>query len=627
MDASSPRIFLPLVASIFDAILTICLLSSLHFPPSWHLIPFVIGVVLCGAVIRCRCSSFDTLPRGVALLIVALIGLLRGGVLGTLLLLFPGGTVPCVIVATFVSWTCIVAAFRFVLSPWTSLTVVEHWERLAILGVVWSVLFRLSFLALPELLPEEAYYWLYARHLDLAYLDHPPMVSWLIAAGCAVFGHDEFGIRIGALFCWCLGAFPVYGLAKATTARPAPAITLLLYSVLPYFFTSGILISPDGPLIAAVAGVCLAVERATTLRSSRWWLVAGACLGLGMLSKYTIALSGVATVLYCLVRKDLRKTFLSPAPYVAVLLSLLVFSPVLEWNATHQWASFLFQSSRRIASSVHFSLHELILNAMILVAPPALFVAWREVLGALKGNSERLRPALFFAVPFGVFACYSLRHVPKLNWCGPSFIVLLPLMAVAVTEASHAERRFWRFCIATLPLLAAIVIHYFSISLPGLLYSSKMRRFVGWNGLATQIASIGRDIEEREGAPPLLSGMDKHNISAELAFYTRGQTRLGRDFPVTGRHLFGDNSLMFEYWSPTKEAEGKTILLVARDRDDLAPQKLGTFFTSLSEPAAVESSRSGQQITTYFYAVGRGFRAPTAPSGSPPRDADADKDG
>ena len=49
------------------------------------------------------------------------------------------------------------------------------------------------------MMPEETYYWNYARHLSFGYLDHPPMVAWLIRAATAVFGQNEFGVRAGAL--------------------------------------------------------------------------------------------------------------------------------------------------------------------------------------------------------------------------------------------------------------------------------------------------------------------------------------------------------------------------------------------------------------------------------------------
>ena len=38
---------------------------------------------------------------------------------------------------------------------------------------------------------QEAYYWTYAQHPDLAYFDHPPMMAWLIWLGTAVFGERQ----------------------------------------------------------------------------------------------------------------------------------------------------------------------------------------------------------------------------------------------------------------------------------------------------------------------------------------------------------------------------------------------------------------------------------------------------
>src|SRR5882672_4598331 len=35
------------------------------------------------------------------------------------------------------------------------------------------------------LLGDEAYYWLWAKHLSLGYHDHPPLIAWLIAATTA----------------------------------------------------------------------------------------------------------------------------------------------------------------------------------------------------------------------------------------------------------------------------------------------------------------------------------------------------------------------------------------------------------------------------------------------------------
>ena len=48
---------------------------------------------------------------------------------------------------------------------------------------------------------QEAYYWTYAQHPDLAYFDHPPIVAWLIWIGTHVFGDGSIGIRLGSWLC------------------------------------------------------------------------------------------------------------------------------------------------------------------------------------------------------------------------------------------------------------------------------------------------------------------------------------------------------------------------------------------------------------------------------------------
>ena len=69
-----------------------------------------------------------------------------------------------------------------------------------------------------------------------------------------------------------------------------------------------------------------------------------------MLSKYTIALLGPATLLFLILDKPSRMWFRHLAPYGAVLFAAVIFSPVIIWNVEHQWASFAFQSTNRVSS-------------------------------------------------------------------------------------------------------------------------------------------------------------------------------------------------------------------------------------------------------------------------------------
>jgi dolichol-phosphate mannosyltransferase len=165
--------------------------------------------------------------------------------------------------------------------PVRSLTDVR-W-RVFVIGLIGYAFFlRVIFSAQIELLPEEAYYWNYSRHLDIGYLDHPPMVAWLIRLGTDLFGNSEFGVRFGALGCGAVTAFFAYRLARNLFGEETALIALAMSQVLPFFFLSGMLMTPDAPLTAAWAASLYFLERALIGARPWAWLWAGLTLGLGL---------------------------------------------------------------------------------------------------------------------------------------------------------------------------------------------------------------------------------------------------------------------------------------------------------------------------------------------------------
>ena len=82
-------------------------------------------------------------------------------------------------------------------------------------------------------MPEEAYYWSYSQHLALSYLDHPPLVAWLIAGSTALFGQTEWAVRLPALVCSLVTAGFAFALAGRWLGKTAAAATLALCAALP----------------------------------------------------------------------------------------------------------------------------------------------------------------------------------------------------------------------------------------------------------------------------------------------------------------------------------------------------------------------------------------------------------
>lgn len=494
------------------------------------------------------------------------------------------------------------------------------------LSALLSVLARCLLLGAPELLPEEAYYWNYAVHLAPGYLDHPPLSAWLIAAGTKLFGLTEFGVRSGALLCCLITAAFVFYTALRVADRTAAAAAVAICVLAPYFVGNGFFITPDAPMVAAWAAAIyflVCIIQGGHKVPLRHWLGLGVSLGLGLLSKYSIALLGFAALITFIVDRDLRRWFLRPQPYLAAVLAAAIFSPVIYWNATHEWASFAFQGTRRLSEPVEFSLHESLAHLLLMVSPVGIFVALAVLLGKARGAALELHPRearflkLAFAVPVAVFLFSSLRHQPRFTWMGPPFLAMLPFLgahlAAGLTVAWPGERLAragWKvFLLLTISVYAAFWI-FMGVGVPGLGYSAKWKKLLGWENLSVRSLEIARELTSSTGKEAFILGMDKHYTAAELAFYTaKNAAAFGMARPtVVGRAAVGIESLMWNFWSQGYDLTGQSAVIVTRYRGDLEFPELAAAFESLGPIEEYRASANGKPAGLYVLRRGYGFR-------------------
>jgi dolichol-phosphate mannosyltransferase len=488
-----------------------------------------------------------------------------------------------------------------------------------------SLLLRLVYGARVELMPEEAYYWNYARHLDFGYLDHPPMVAWLIAAGTAVLGNVELGVRLGAVFCGLIATFFTYRLTRDLFGTSSALVSAALMQTLPFFFLSGMMMTPDAPLAAAWAASLYFIERALLAgRAGSWWL-AGVCIGLGLLSKYTISLVVLSTVIFVLLesRAWLRRI----EPYGAVLLACAIFAPVIVWNAEHEWASFLFQTSRRLAEKPQFALHKLLGSMLVLLTPPGFAgVAWVLTRGRLdseddSGDGAERRRAWRFVqvstlVPLGVFLLFSLRHEVKLDWTGAPWIAVVPGLGRLIARAWETAdprirwrwvRGLWASTVIGLLLLYGLAFFEFTVGIPNVGYARHAElEPVGWRQLGREVSEKADAIAGREGRDPVVVGMDRYAIASELAFYGSDQAKsVSR---ASSGHLFGQIGLMYERWLEPREAEGRTLLLVAWSTGELSGGEIERRAEKIDPIEEGRLTRDGALIRPYYYRIAHGYR-------------------
>jgi dolichol-phosphate mannosyltransferase len=505
-----------------------------------------------------------------------------------------------------------------------------RWPTLTVGIVAYLLVLKLIFINSVNLIPEEAYYWNYARHLDWGYLDHPPMIAWLIWLSTFVLGKSELSVRLPAYFCWIITAVFMFRLTLNLFDRPAALRAILLLAVLPIYFGLGLFMTPDAPLSAAWAGCLYFLERALLAQDRRAWWWAALCLGIGMLSKYTMALLGLGTLIFLLVDKRSRRWLAQPTPYVAAIIALILFSPVLLWNMRNDWVSFAFQGSSRWSGKYVFSLHVLIGSILLLLTPTGvlaivqILIPERTTDSAKTHQSDtrmrtRLWAAVFTLAPLSVFVVHSLFYHSKINWTAPIWLAAIPFvawnMAARPGEGGSSmilfSRRLWMPTVIALLFILGASFCYISLGLPGAGPMTAERLFGEWRLLAERVGMIEKLVKIETGSEPIILGMDKNFISSELSFYSAVDS--GGPNNIAGSHLVGGGSLMWAFWFPRSAAIGRNLLMIELNRDKLLNPALANYFDKIGEVRTETLEKYGRVVGRIYWRAGYGYRGPAAP--------------
>jgi len=83
-----------------------------------------------------------------------------------------------------------------------------------------------------ELHPDEAYYYIWSKDLELSYYDHPPMIA-IFDKIFTFFSNGVFFIRLNSVFCTIGSAFFIYLLAKKIYNQKIGFFAVVIYLTLP----------------------------------------------------------------------------------------------------------------------------------------------------------------------------------------------------------------------------------------------------------------------------------------------------------------------------------------------------------------------------------------------------------
>jgi 4-amino-4-deoxy-L-arabinose transferase-like glycosyltransferase len=310
--------------------------------------------------------------------------------------------------------------------------------RNAAIGILAMVALRLIAAAWTPLTFDEAYYWMWSKHLAGGYYDHPPMVAVVIRLGTLIAGDTELGVRLVSVLLAVPMSWATYRTVMLLfgSHRMAAHAALLLNLTL-MVAVGTLIVTPDAPLLVASSFVLFFLAKILDSGRGAWWLAAGAAIGAAMLSKYTALFFGPAILIWLASVPKLRRWLISPWPYLGAATALAMFSPVILWNANHHWVSFIKQMGRaRIEDFRPGFLAELIPTQIAFATPLVFILGALGLYVMLKRQAGALAARMLIVATFWTIVVYFIWHSlharVEANWFAPVY----PAFAIAAAVAT-----------------------------------------------------------------------------------------------------------------------------------------------------------------------------------------------
>jgi dolichyl-phosphate-mannose-protein mannosyltransferase len=422
---------------------------------------------------------------------------------------------------------------------------------------------------------DSLYYLDSARHPAWGYVDYPPVTPMIARVSLGLFGPSVWWLRLwpsiaGALMV-VLAALIARELGGGRAARILAALgaaTSLVLLGANWLFQT---VTFDQLLWMACFWIAARLLRT---RESRWWIVLGVLVGIGLETKYTI-IALVAGLVAGTLLTPLRRQLATPWPWVAIVVALAIFLPNLIWQIDNGWPSVQYTLNHKSAQSLDFSPLSFLVNQLALLGPVAIPI-WIAGLAWLLRSSQWRMLGIAAAVPFLIYL-----FVGKDYYVGPLHPFLIAAGMCALEEWTAARRGWLRPTLGFALTAQALIV--LPIALPVLPESAMARSqlpsirkdfadTVGWHDLVSQVAHVYESLSPADRARAVIL---TDNYGEAGAINTYGPA-LGLPTAVSGE-------LSYFYWKP-RSLDGPVITV------GLDPSLLQTLFSTCDEVGTISNA-------------------------------------
>ncbi len=349
-----------------------------------------------------------------------------------------------------------------------------------------------------------------AYNLDWGYIEYPPVTPFLTRISLGIFGLSLVSARMFSALAQSIIMILTGLMARELGGkRSAQVIAALAAAIAPTALVWGALIEYVTFDFLWSVLIAYLVIRLLKSEDPRWWLGIGAVIGLGMMTKYTMAMF-VAGIVGGVLLTDARRYLKSPWLWGGVVLSLLIFLPNLIWQIQHNFISLDFLSSIHERDVEIGRAAGYLIEQFAFCTNPFFVPMWISGLSyyLFKEDGRRFRAlGWMYVIPFMIYlkmqgrSYYLASAYPMLIAAG-ALLWERRLASLSADKARSMLKTTWGSIAAGAVLSGALTLPIAPINSPWWNIVAEVHdtftEQIGWPDMIQTVAGIYADLPEEE---------------------------------------------------------------------------------------------------------------------------------
>lgn len=312
-----------------------------------------------------------------------------------------------------------------------------------------------------ELLPDEAYYWVYSQYMDWGFFDHPPLVAVWVTISNLLFS-DELGVRFFSAISYSLMLYLVWITIDHPSKNKYSWLFLLLFASTALLNVYGFITTPDTPLLLFLALFLWAYKLYLTQKNTSIYFILSFAIAGMMYSKY----QGVLILLFILLSN--WKLIKDYKIWLVCLGALVLYIPHIHWQYINDFPSIRYHLYER-ASVASYKFEYTLMHVVnaIAILGFTFIIIYKAFFKGIKSKNIFYRGLNTIVLGFFFFFLIaSYRGHVQAQWIAP---IMLPLILITFNYLVEHKKNIRLFCYLAVTNIIIIVFARIVLANEGIL--------------------------------------------------------------------------------------------------------------------------------------------------------------